>query len=432
MPDWLGAPRIIRRVTGLDAFWWIASVAVAILATFISRQFWDQLHGREESISTTVRNIVFITAAPIALALAVWRGLVAAGQAETAQRGLLNERYRQGAEMLGSNNLSVRLGGIYTLQRLAEDHPEQYHIQIMQLLCAFARHPTGNDNAEGRQTRVEAETDSDTEEKQHSSGPQLREDVQAVITAIGTRGERGIALEKREDFKLDLYGADLSYGRLSGANLAGADLSQANLRHANFFETHFPPPDLSKPIPLGPNQPQARPVLAGETITPDLSGMENRRANLSLSILCSADLSCAHLLGIDLSGAQLMNANLSKGNIIYANLRKAVLMNTDLPGAFVMDSDLSGARLAGANLAEAQLGAKLYGADFCGASLQGTDLSSALLSRADGEFRASGLTQVQIDQAKVNSDSPPSLRGIVEVGTGKPLVWREKPHGNGE
>ena len=58
------------------------------------------------------------------------------------QQGLLHERYQKGAEMLGSELLSVRLGGIYALQRLAENHPGQYHIQIMHLFCAFVRHPT--------------------------------------------------------------------------------------------------------------------------------------------------------------------------------------------------------------------------------------------------------------------------------------------------
>ena len=44
--------------------------------------------------------------------------------------------------MLGNDVLSVRLMGgirIIALQRLAEEHPEQYHVQIMRLFCALAR-----------------------------------------------------------------------------------------------------------------------------------------------------------------------------------------------------------------------------------------------------------------------------------------------------
>ena len=51
--------------------------------------------------------------------LAVWRSIVAERQADTAQQSLLNERYQKGAEMLGNEVLSVRMGGIYALGRLA-------------------------------------------------------------------------------------------------------------------------------------------------------------------------------------------------------------------------------------------------------------------------------------------------------------------------
>ena len=65
--------------------------------------------------------------------LAIWRSTVAERQSATAQQGLLNERYQKGAEMLGSDVLSVRLGGIYALERLAAEDPNQYHILVMKL-----------------------------------------------------------------------------------------------------------------------------------------------------------------------------------------------------------------------------------------------------------------------------------------------------------
>ena len=55
----------------------------------------------------------------IALPLALWRGHVAEQQANAAQQSLRNERYQKGAEMLGSEVLSVRLGGIYGLQQFS-------------------------------------------------------------------------------------------------------------------------------------------------------------------------------------------------------------------------------------------------------------------------------------------------------------------------
>ncbi len=88
-----------------------------------------------------MRNLALIAGFVIGIPLAVWRSWTADRQAETAERGLRNERYQQGAEMLGSKTLSVRLGGIYALERLAQDHPDDYHGQIIDLFSAFVRRP---------------------------------------------------------------------------------------------------------------------------------------------------------------------------------------------------------------------------------------------------------------------------------------------------
>ena len=112
--------------------------------------FWDWFTtygagscSARESGSTTVRNLALAVVAVVALPLALWRSMVAARQASIAQQDLLDGRYQNGAEMLGSDLLSVRLGGIYALDNLAEEYPEQHHLRIMHLFCAFIRHPSG-------------------------------------------------------------------------------------------------------------------------------------------------------------------------------------------------------------------------------------------------------------------------------------------------
>ena len=140
----------------------VAAVAVVAAGVGFTAWQWDWLHGSdtETTASTTLRNMGLLIAGGLAIVFAAWRGWVAErqsdtarrqadtsqGQADTAYRGLLNERYQRGAEMLGSEVLSVRMAGIYALQRLAEEHPEQYHIQVMQLLCAFVVQ-TSNSNS---------------------------------------------------------------------------------------------------------------------------------------------------------------------------------------------------------------------------------------------------------------------------------------------
>ena len=80
--------------------------------------------------------------------------------------------------MLGSESLSVRLAGIYSLEWLAKEDPEQYHIQIMQSFCSFATNPAGD--YESNQPPADNVVNSDQA---------TRQDVRAVMYALGKRSE---------------------------------------------------------------------------------------------------------------------------------------------------------------------------------------------------------------------------------------------------
>ena len=116
--------------------------------------------------------------------------------------------------MIGSGVLSVRLGGIFALQSLAKERPEDYHIQIMRLLCAYLCHPTLDDRFE---------------EKLADEEGKLRDDVQAVMDVIREREPSAIGLEQRFGFIVDLRNANLSHGRLNEAFLRRAILANADL-----------------------------------------------------------------------------------------------------------------------------------------------------------------------------------------------------------
>lgn len=230
-------------------------VAAILIATAILGlpTIWDWLQARPaadlDSNGATLRNAALAIAAAVALPLALWRGLVAdrqAGaarrQAETAQHGLLNERYQKGADMLGSAVLSVRLGGIYALRSLAEEHPQQYGVQILRLFCAFARHPT-EDSTLG--SRMPSGAQGNTSE--NVPPIEARADTQAVMKAIGAHDKLGLVLEAE---LLDLHGADLRAVLLKGANLSGAvlidaDLSSALLAFANLSGAYLYDANLS-------------------------------------------------------------------------------------------------------------------------------------------------------------------------------------------
>ena len=374
------------------------AIVVIVVSAVISVAFWEQLNDGE-SLSSTIRNIGLTSAAAIALPLAIWRAIVAGHQANTAQLGLLNERYQKGAEMLGSSVLPVRLGGIYALQRLAEECPEQYQIPVMRLFCAFVRLPTKDQSLESGQMEIEPGT---------LLG--IRQDIEAVMEAIGSRAKSRIALERKTGFKLDLRGANLP-----NAQFLNADLSNAFFHHSKLSGAYFANADLSDAF----------------FTSADLSRAEFRKVNFTRTRLWSANLSCAMLQDTDLSGMDFHDANLSGANLLRANLSGATFGNAIVTSALLESANLSRAgflttRLCGARLMKADLS----GAHFLDANLNKANLSDANLSGVEfsnsGRQPTNGLTQAQLDEARADPNHPPKLTGVLDAESGEPLVWHGK------
>ena len=177
----------------------------------------------DESPSTTLRNVGFVIAGLIALPLTIWRSLVADRQASaaflqaktaerestTTLRSFLNERYEQGTSRLGSEDPTVRLDGIDMLERLAREHPSEYHVQVVKRLSLFVR--------------------------TSSAFARAPEEVQTAMAAIGSRSEDDVGLEGNESFELDLRGSDLQGLHLAHLNLSKSSLMKANLSHADLL-----------------------------------------------------------------------------------------------------------------------------------------------------------------------------------------------------
>ena len=274
-----------------------AVVAVLAIGCLFSLVYWEDLRGESESLSTTIRNLGLIIGGAIAIILAVWRSRVAERQATTSEEGLLNERYQRGTEMLGSDVLSVRLGGIFALRHLAEEHPEQYHVQVMESFCAFVRNPVENN---GIRRLMPIETDPP-----HGQPPPLREDVQAIIDAIAVRSDVHLAIEKKARFRLNLSGSDLRGAWLMGANLASAEWESSS----------------------------------GQSLAVSFS--MSGRTDLSEAKLCSA-----HLLLAQMQRTLLIGACLCRAEVSRTDLTEAVMAGANLHGTLSWGPILSAAKFS--------------------------------------------------------------------------------------
>ena len=279
-------PKDCPRQKSWNRFLVVLIVTVLILG-LAGWWLWDWLMTEQyngETGLTVVRNLGLVIGGVLGLLFAGWRSWVAdrqaetaqrqaktaqsqaktaQSQAETAQRRLMDERYQKATEMLGSGLLSVRLGGIYALQGLAKEAPEQYHVQIIRLFCAFVRHPTEDERVDEKQKKT------------------LLEDIMAIVEMIRTRSEANIALEKEAEKEAEKE-ESLSCLNLSDADLPRSVFYRADLSEANLINTDLSEADLD-----------------------------------------NTDLSNATLAGATLSGATLGNANVSGARFFYDGLDPA-------------------------------------------------------------------------------------------------------------
>ncbi|WP_168652641.1 MULTISPECIES: pentapeptide repeat-containing protein [unclassified Dolichospermum] len=229
---------------------------------------------------------------------------IALKNTQVAEDKQITERFSKAIEQLGSDKIEVRLGAIYTLERIAKDS-EKDHWTIMEVLTAFVRQNAPIKQEEKSQDKklLIAELLSVQKTKDIQKLPKLQLDIQESLTVIGRREHKDLEEGKELNLSnINISQANLNKAYLSGVNLSGVNLSGANLSEANLFGANLFGADLS-------------------------------RANLMEANLMRANFMKANLMKTNLMGANLMEANLMEANLMEANLMETNLMETNLMGA---------------------------------------------------------------------------------------------------
>jgi Pentapeptide repeats (8 copies) len=194
---------------------WVAVVLVAVGAfVFI---FFVLPPLVVENGTTRDENGVRSAGSQFLAALVLAAGLYFTGRTLQVNReGQITDRFSKAIEQLGDDDLDVRLGGIYSLERIARDSPRD-HGPIMEVLSAYVRRykRTGRDPA-GRAPY----------------------DVQAIMTVLGRRQAAN------DVTALDLRGADLSFVELADANFAHVNLAVAILSNAKLYNVDLSSADM--------------------------------------------------------------------------------------------------------------------------------------------------------------------------------------------
>jgi len=147
-------------------------------------------------------------------------------QAEVALQGNLTDRYTKAVELLGSDQMAIRIGGIAALGRLAKDSEIDYK-RVIITLAEFIRY-------------VSVERQKEMREEERGSGDfKLWPDVQMAINVIFN--EEFYPLAKmyfdKETSPIDLSEAYLKSVNLSGKKLINVNFQLSNLDGGKFMES---------------------------------------------------------------------------------------------------------------------------------------------------------------------------------------------------
>ena len=193
-----------------------------------------------------------------------------------AEESQITERYIRAIELIGSPEIATRLGGISSLEQIA-NQSESHRTAVIDILEGFVR---SHSPWILHNTHQQMTSDENLRDQEVDSLPPLRVralDVQAAVKVLG---------------HFPLASSNSAGLELSNVDLRGADLAKANLQDANLSDSNLQEANLSESILQGAN----------------LSQADLRRASLAGADLQRADLSGADLLEARVQGANFSNA----------------------------------------------------------------------------------------------------------------------------
>ncbi|MFI6098645.1 pentapeptide repeat-containing protein [Lentzea sp. NPDC051213] len=270
---WLGAAGVAVGLIALGVIVFVPQV-IYPFATGVDLQHLTEPQAKimlqREQSQTNLRTTLlqfFGAFLVVAGAAATWY------QVRVNRDGQITDRYGRAVEYLGNEDVNIRIGGLYVLERIANNSAEDRRF-VQLTIGSFLRNrspwPVGSPDGPQHPTPSVDET-----------LPWLRiraSDVQTALAVLSRQPKAG-----------DAPPISLSRVDLRSAYLENGDLSEAKIRWSNL----------------------ARARLRGTRLDgSDLHGTDLRQANLQGASLRKASLRNAYLEGADLRGADLEGADL--------------------------------------------------------------------------------------------------------------------------
>ncbi len=307
-------------------------------------------HSREQAVERGgVRTALLAIGAG---AIAIWGTVYAVKGFTLNRQGQIADRFTRAVGQLGSDQVAVRVGAIYELERIAcesvvdtapiveiltrylrdQARPKGLHAMVrlrrappLRASAALRRRGMKHLRAALRLRRVQrlraalrlrgAQRLRASAALRRRGAPHLAVDLQAALSAIAALS----CLVRREGqrdepaLRLDFGGVALPHGNCQGAQVPFANFSEADLRVVDFSNS-----DLRRALFYGA-------TLRWAIIV---------RAKLQKASLYGADLSHANLVEAELEAANLTEANLDGAHLMGANLKRVCWRGMSVRGAW--------------------------------------------------------------------------------------------------
>jgi len=310
--------------------------------------------------------------------------IIASQQLEVARQTEITNQFGQAIGHLGSREMSVRLGGLYTLRRLAttnipDPKPGQTYDDpqlrtVIEVISAFARERSREIIEELDDLQRSRLSDTDVDPLNFPPSPTDIATAVQIVGSIPTHSTQASDLTHAYMHGIQLDGLTFVKTRFDLAKLTGTNFTRATLTNARFF----------------------RATLTGTTFErATLTDTHFIRATLTnarfdSAKLTSTDFSNATLTGTNFTGTTLTDSRFSGLTLTRSTFHTATLINTDFFRAKIIDTNFLGAKITNTNF----IRAKITDTNFTRAKITNTNFLAAKITNTS--FRKSTLDDSQI------------------------------------
>lgn len=229
---------------------------------------------------------------------------------EISKQEQITERFTRAVDQLGREELEIRLGGIYALEKIANES-EEYYSSVIEILTAYVRKNSGVNLQikEKSLTYEPASIDFQANENANckkTNSSKLPLDIQAILTVIGRRQKY---FSNGESNRLNLQDVYLIGADFKGFHLEGACFRGSYLHGTNFIDAH-------------------------------LEGANFAGSHLEWTKFRGAHLEGATFTVASLKHAYFREAHLERSKFFGAKLERADFTDANLEGAKDLDFDM--------------------------------------------------------------------------------------------